>query len=31
MIATPATRLAPRSPAGITIRQATSDADLLAC
>lgn len=31
MIATPATRLTPRSPAGITIRQATSDADLTAC
>jgi ribosomal protein S18 acetylase RimI-like enzyme len=30
MIATPATRLTPRSPAGITIRQATSDADLAA-
>jgi ribosomal protein S18 acetylase RimI-like enzyme len=30
MIATPATRLAPRSPAGITIRQAASDADLAA-
>jgi hypothetical protein len=27
MIATPATRLAPRSPAGITVRQAASDAD----
>jgi GNAT superfamily N-acetyltransferase len=30
MIATPATRLTQRSPAGITIRQATSDADLAA-
>jgi ribosomal protein S18 acetylase RimI-like enzyme len=30
MIATPLTRLTPRSPAGITIRQATSDADLTA-
>jgi ribosomal protein S18 acetylase RimI-like enzyme len=30
MIATPGTRLAPRSPAGITIRQATTDADLAA-
>jgi len=30
MIATPATRLTPRSPAGITIRQATSGADLMA-
>ena len=30
MIATPATRLAPRSPAGITIRPAASDADLAA-
>jgi ribosomal protein S18 acetylase RimI-like enzyme len=30
MIATPATRLTPRSPAGITIRQATSDANLVA-
>jgi ribosomal protein S18 acetylase RimI-like enzyme len=30
MIATPVTRLTPRSPAGITIRQATSDADLAA-
>jgi GNAT superfamily N-acetyltransferase len=30
MIATPATRLTPRSPAGITIRQATGDADLAA-
>jgi hypothetical protein len=30
MIATPATRLTPRSPAGITICQATSDAGLAA-
>jgi ribosomal protein S18 acetylase RimI-like enzyme len=30
MIATPATPLTPRSPAGITIRQATSDTDLTA-
>jgi len=30
MIATPATRLTPRSPAGITIRHAASDADLTA-
>jgi GNAT superfamily N-acetyltransferase len=30
MIATPATQLTPRSPAGITIRQAVSDADLAA-
>jgi ribosomal protein S18 acetylase RimI-like enzyme len=30
MIATPGTRLTPRSPAGITVRQATSDADLTA-
>lgn len=30
MIATPATPLTPRSPTGITIRQATSDADLTA-
>ena len=30
MITAPGTRLTPRSPAGITIRQATSDADLTA-